>query len=333
MQWDEMLEAFRALGGVADNVEMREGRFGRGLFARDPKKPVRLFVPAAMMFNIEEVELTENGLRLGGDVKASEAMRSFWDGYQRDFGWGPGHEHAKQLLALMKDAPAELRALLDKPFNLDLWLEEPTRKAILERYLITRTIGYDGTQRIMPVIELANHGHGHHYEFKGGTSLSGLFPEGEVLSEYRLSDPWGMFKRWGFASGSEDFALSLNMGLETKWGMLRIENEDVESRPDRTPFLPRVHTMGRTTIKLSYMLLGHKKYPRLARGIFTKIMRDNGHVESDELFDRIQHVNRMQFYKLIAASEEAAPALGRMLRDAARHQLEAMSWNMGARPL
>lgn len=327
-----MLDEFRALGGVADNVELKEGRFGRGLFAIDPKKPVRLHVPRSLMFDVFDLEFRENGLRLSAKAKADERTRRFWADYQRDFGWGPGHAHAERLLRLMKDAPDELRALLGK-LNVDIWLTEPTPKTILERYLLTRTIGGKDDQRIMPVLELANHGHGHRFEFKDGISLNGLFPEGEVLSEYLPSDPWKLFTFWGFASSSEEFALSLDMGLETRWGMLRIEREDGENTPNGTPFFPRVETIGRSTIKLSYMLLGHKKYPRLARGIFTKIMRDNGHAESDELFDRIQHVNRTQFYKVIAASEDAAPELGRLVRDAARSQLEAMSWNMGTRPL
>jgi hypothetical protein len=327
MDWNEMLDEFRALGGVADNVEIKEGRFGRGLFAVDPKKPVKLFVPGSLMFQISEIQLTEDGLRLNDKANADERTRRFWADYQREFGWGPGRGHAEHLLKLMQEAPPGLRALLDKPFNLDAWLAEPTREGIFMRFLTTRTIHHQDAARIMPVIELANHGPGHGFDIAEGVTLSGLFPQGEVLSRYRVCDPWGIF-----ASSSEEFALSLDMGLETKWGMLRIECGEINNKPGQTPFFPKVEIIG-PTIKLSYMLLGHRKFPRLARGVFNKIMRDNGHGPSDELFDHIHHINRTQLYRLLAASEDAAPELGRLVRDAARYQLEAMSWSMGTREL
>ena len=81
--------------------------------------------------------------------------------------------------------------------------------------------------------------------------------------------------------------------------------------PGRPPFFPNVsHAAGR--VVFSHLLLGHKKYPRLARGIFYRIMRDAGRQNVEEAFDMIQHVNRTQFYKLEAASEDAPPALGRL---------------------
>jgi hypothetical protein len=47
------------------------------------------------------------------------------------------------------------------------------------------------------------------------------------------------------------------------------------------------------------------------------------------MFDYIQHVNRLQWFNLMKASESAAPPLGRLLRNLARSQLEAMSHNIG----
>lgn len=328
-----MIEEFRALGGVAENVELKEGRFGRGLFARDPQEPVELFVPASLMFAADEVELAEDGLGLSAKAEADERTRRFWRDYQRDFGWGVGCGHAEHLLTLLQDVPAELRAFLEKPFKLAQWLDGPTQDAILQRYINTRSIGYGGGRYIMPVVELANHGRGQRFVFSEGIRLSGLFPDGEVLAEYALCDPWGMFARWGFASGNQEFGLCLGLGLETKWGRLKIEAGDLNDKLEGEQFIPKVEIVDDTTTKLSFMLLGHKRFPRLARGIFTKVMRDAGHTDTDELFDRIQHINRAQFYKLIAATEELSPELGSLLRAAALSQLEAMSWCFGTRPL
>ena len=39
----DLLQWFRALGGVADNVQLRQGPHGWGLFVVDPEQPVRVF--------------------------------------------------------------------------------------------------------------------------------------------------------------------------------------------------------------------------------------------------------------------------------------------------
>ena len=40
--WDALLAEFRALGGTAENVILRQGPHGRGLFSLNPSDPVRL---------------------------------------------------------------------------------------------------------------------------------------------------------------------------------------------------------------------------------------------------------------------------------------------------
>jgi len=46
-RWNEMLEEFRALGGVAENICLKEGQYGRGLFPREPSKPIQVQIPPA----------------------------------------------------------------------------------------------------------------------------------------------------------------------------------------------------------------------------------------------------------------------------------------------
>ena len=70
-------------------------------------------------------------------------------------------------------------------------------------------------------------------------------------------------------------------------------------------------------------MLGRKNYPRLARGIFDRIMSDAGRPDAAEMFDKVQHINRTQFYRLMVACENAAPPLARLLRNVAAW-LEAM---------
>jgi hypothetical protein len=325
--WDEMLDEFRALGGTADNVCLKDGPFGRGLFPCEPSKPVKVLIPDSLLVDVKHVEFQNNEFRIGSGAKIGVREKRFLENYQRDFSWGLCRLDIEQLLQMMRDAPADLREILETPFHAVRWLAAPTASSIQERFLDSRIIHYKGSGVIMPIVELANHGHAMRYEVESGVGLSGQFP-GEVLVRYQLCDPLQIFGKWGFASDGEFFALSLHMGLE-KSGIV-IGRNDVKLEPGRKLFFPDVSIEG-GEIKLSYLMLGHKNYPRLARGNFYRIMRDAGRSDAEETFDMILHINRMQFYKLAAASEGAAPPLGSLLRNMARFQLEAMSHSFGTR--
>ena len=333
-RWDEMLDEFRALDGIADNVKLAEGRFGRGLFPIDKSKPIRICIPESLLLPKKYVQFSSSEFRVAPEAPVAARERAFLENYERDFSWGTGRGDTEDLLAMLAEAPPELRAMLENVFGLGQWFAGLAPAAVQERFLGSRTIGFKGETRVMPIIELANHGHATSYQlYDDRLELGGHF-EDEVLVRYSDSDPLGIFGAWGFASGAEVFALSMPLGLERKSGSLRI-NRDLEKArnaqlgPPRWPEL----SMENGRLGLSHVLLGHKHYPRFARGMFYKLMRQAGVQDAEETFDLIQHLNRMQFYGLIEASEAAAPRLGMLLRNLARHQLECMSHSVGTRDL
>lgn len=328
--WDDMLDEFRALGGTAENICLRDGAFGRGLFPIDPAKPVALRIPDPLLVEVKHITFGDDDVfRLRPEAPVGARERAFLEAYQRDFSWGVNRGQTREMLEMMAAAPEELRALLKTPFNTDLWLGGPTKEAVRERYFSARYINYKGRGSVMPIVELANHGHAATYKRDDGIGISGRF-DGEILVRYCFSDALELFNNWGFASEDQPFALSLQIGIENEHGEFIIERRDISLEPNRKPFFPDVKVEGKR-ITLSHMLLGHKNYPRLAKGNFYRILRDAGRRSAEETFDRIVHINRAQFLKLIAASEGAAPPLGGMLRNVARIQLEAMSYAIGTR--
>ncbi|HTK78972.1 MAG TPA: hypothetical protein VL286_00895, partial [Rhizomicrobium sp.] len=292
--WDDMLAEFRALGGTADNVRLGQGRFGRGLFPCDPSLPVRIRIPDNLLVDWRHVEFEDNTFRIGAGAQIGAREKTFLENYYRDFSWGTGQPEILDLLHMMHEAPADLREML-KSFYAFRWLEEePTDKTVQDRFLDSRVISYNGADVIMPIVELANHDHATRYQASDGVGLSGTF-SGEILVQYQLCDPLQIFGKWGFVSDSESFALSLPM----KPGSIGvgIQRRDVEQKPGAAPFYPTVKSEG-FNITLSCLMLGNKNFPRLARGIFYRIMRDAGRRDAEEVFDFVQHANRMQFYKL-----------------------------------
>lgn len=326
--WADMLEEFRSLGGVAENICLREGRYGRGLFPSNPFKPYKINIPPSLLVDVKDVRFEGNtfGIASGAHIGAKE--RSFLESYQREFAWGVARNATEDVLQMLQEAPPELREILRKPFGLEVWLREPTPEQVQERFLASRALSFkEGMDVVIPIVELANHGSGTGYRVEDdGVGLSGQTAE-EILVQYGARDPLGMFLGWGFASKSEPFALSLAMGVRQAGLLIRRGEADPASKP--APFMPTVIRDG-STIYLSYLMLGHRKNPQLARGIFNRIMRDVGRADATELFDFIQHANRLQWLRLLGASEQAAVPLANLLRTLVYAQLDALSHSIGS---
>ena len=62
--WDFLISEFRRLGGIADNVCQREGKYGRGIFPINSSLPARIFTPSQLLVKKEDIYLEENKLRI-----------------------------------------------------------------------------------------------------------------------------------------------------------------------------------------------------------------------------------------------------------------------------
>jgi hypothetical protein len=328
--WEDMLAEFRALGGTADNICLGEGSFGRGLFPCDFSKPIEIHIPESLLVPLKNVRIENGAIRVDADAQVSQRAAEFAEVYQRDFSWGPGYRRTQGLLQMFHEAPSELRELLRSRLDLDCWLVPPDEATTFERFFQSRTFTYNGTRVLIPVVDLANHGRGATYECDNGIGLSGHFV-GEILVQYNACDPLDILSNWGFAS-REPFALSLQLRLKGPAGSIVIERKSPFGGEGRTPFLPDMFIEG-DKLTLSYMLLGHKRLPRMAKAAFCKLMRDAGRPNPETAFDNIQHINRMTFLGLIGMCERAATPLATLLRNMARYQLEAMSHHIGTRDI
>jgi hypothetical protein len=331
--WLEMTRELVALGGSVENVRLGQGRFGRGLFPIERSKPVYICIPKSLLLPTKYVRFIDNEFRVAPEAPIGHRERDFLERYEHDFSWSIGHRETEDLLAMFAGAPTELREMLENPFGLDDWLVGPTPEAVQERFLASRAIRQKDDLLVMPIIELANHGPGTSYRlYEDRLEIGGSF-EDEVFVSYSRSDPLAMFGVWGFVSDTELFALSVPLGLERKAGSLHVGRDIEKARNFQIgqPSAPPEITVEPGKVTLSHMLLGHKNFPRVARGMFYKVMRQAGIHDPEETFDLIQHLNRMQFYRLMEVSERAAQPLGNLLRTLARLQLECMSHCIGMR--
>ncbi len=333
--WDQMVEEFRSLGGVADNICMREGSAGRGIFPLDPSQPVAIHAPKNLLFTISDVEFENGDLRVKKSAsEVGKREKEFFDTYQKAFSWeARGREDCAGFVNEMETLPASLRDILMKEFGLQFIFQGGETEQMQNRFLKSRTIRSQGRQVIMPVVELINHGvRGSEFQYKEGIGVRGTFAD-EVLARYTLSDPLGVLGIWGFAS-PEPTAFSMPMRLPLGDHRLIIHRNFSEKTKIGNVRVPAVKINGNNVV-LSHLLIGHEKFPKLPKGIFYHLMQDQGIDQStaEELFDRIQHFNRTKFLKLRAALDEADGLAATIMRNVAQYQLRAMSFYVGARKL
>ena len=330
--WDEMVEDFRSLGGIADNVSLKTGPNGRGLFAIDPTLPVTIHVPENLLIRSADVAFEGGKFRVKIKQRGRESEEAFIEKFENEFSWGGGgREDAALKLRSRSDLPESVRNLLVTEIGLTNFVREANDATIEDIFLESRIIRYKNQPVIMSILELVNHGvDGAYFHSENGISLTGLFGE-EVLTQYANKDPIEVFFNWGFPSAQY---VALSLRLQLKFGPHRIViGRNVTQRETRGDYsVPKVRTT-ENEISFSYLMLGHAKFPRLAKGIFYRLMHDLNVPDAEELFDTIRSINTMQFLRLLAALEEGEGAAVRDLRRVVRYQLEALTQCIGTRQL
>ena len=55
--WKELLQKFRALGGIAENICLKDGENGRGIFPKDKDLKAKIFVPEKQLKTLQTLEI------------------------------------------------------------------------------------------------------------------------------------------------------------------------------------------------------------------------------------------------------------------------------------
>lgn len=330
--WDEMLRVFRVLGGTAENLVQGSGRLGRGLFPLDTTKPVHLRVPPNLLFPVEDVEFAADRIRIRDKANIAEAERMFFENYENSFSWGAGgFSESNEFIRKLDTLAPEVRALLIAEFGFGDLLEGDFAERSARRFLGSRAIQWGNGRVIVPLIELANHDVGGlPYEMADGLRIGGNVGD-EILVNYGAHDSFSLYQTFGFAS-PEPGCFSLAMRLEFEGLEVIVQREPSRMVQHGNFWIPQRNPDGNRQT-LSYLMIGHARFPRLSRGIFRALMREAGMKDPDEGFDQILRFNGKKFLKLLGALEAHDGEIAAALRRTARFQLEAMSYCIGSREL
>ena len=331
-EWDGLVEEFRALGGVLENVRLGRGAIGRGLFPIDPSEPAKILVPENLLFPVEELEFVDGRLRVKKKGDAPSREDKFFEEYQEAFSWGAnGRSDCEAFLESMAELPEPVREVLTNDWGLGYMFGGIDAKAAQNRFLRTRRINRNGRSVLMPLLELVNHGvMGSPFKFAGGISIAGTYDR-EVLARYNHLDPLGVFLAWGFPS-PEPVTYSLSMKLPLPGRTLIIGREVVKNKVHGRLRIPEV-TVEDDKVNFSHLMLGHKRFPKLSRGVFRYLMKEQGIEGADEVLDRIRQISGTKFLNLLSVLDDYESRTITALRQMCRYQITSLMFCVGTREL
>ena len=333
--WDELLDEFRALGGRADNICLRNGAYGRGVFPVDPAKPIAIHVPESLLIDTDNAQFENGKFRVGPNSKAGFRETVFLENYENLLSWGAGgRAETEGIFEQAQTLPKELRRVLNAQYHFGDWFGEPTDELVQTQFVDARCIGYKGRTVIMPILELINHDPqsavAHRSDTQNGLTIGGTF-SGEVLVRYSDTDAFGAFVSWGFAS-EQPQAFSITLKSDPEKNPVQVGRELTGLSQKSQFWVPRVSRV-ESEVRLSFLMIGNRKYPRLCKGIFYKLMREAAVPDFEETFDKIRYANLSFATNLLSEIEAVDGPMAQTLRRVARYQLQAMSFCFGVREI
>jgi len=260
MEFTQILDAFRSLGGIAENIQLLNGSYGRGLAPIKRNSPIKIYAPSHLLPDLELVLLDINGqIRLDSNLNLDSRFVSFYENYQKYFGWGDGGLTTEQGYQNELDKlPRDIKdILLVLGWNEDDFAKK-SRNQLLSSYLISRKIRIGQASKLMPIIELLNHSkHGTNYVIDQGIKIGGIFKD-EILVNYQSGlDPFHFLKNYRFSS-PVTVVLSCDVEIKVSEALsIKISRFDGFSEIKKNKKIPKVEQQGKL-IKISYLEIGNK---------------------------------------------------------------------------
>lgn len=336
MNWEDLVSEFRELGGIAENVRLAEGQFGRGLFVIDPSKPAIVHTPENMLIPSDSLVLRADGVLTTSAESVGARERDFFERYERYFGWGAGgYDEAVRAQTAWSQLPAEIvqfiktMGVLDHP---DRRFAEPTLELVLFDYINSRQFFYRAKVHLAPIADLANHSSAAAvHTVDRGILIKGTFQD-EAFHRYNVSDAWAHATAYGF-SDRNPLAYSIGLSVDILGKQLSIKRAFSEVDIRNGILFPKTEISG-NVVSFPHLMLGNAGVMDVPRAVFRKIMESTvTERQADDAFDTILQFNRVRFINLLRTLRKYHGPLVDMLEEATINQLEALAACVGVRTL
>lgn len=222
MGFQDLLERFIDLGGIAENICQKDGDYGRGIFPLDSSRRVKIMTPKHLLVSTSDLWLDGNKIAIknGRGYKTEEIVFLEW--YYNNYSWGNnGNADSIAFLKFTMSLPDSIKKqLVSNGFigtNVSRSFE--SCDCILKRFISERRINYKGQRVLAPVWEFVNHS-----SFSPTIRITSYGIEtppiepssGEVLHQYSgKNSPIGIWSKYGFACDCiVAYSIPFNINLE-----------------------------------------------------------------------------------------------------------------------
>lgn len=219
--FQNILDLFVELNGVAENVCLREGESGRGIFPYDALRRTRIATPKNLFVDCENVCISHDEIYVKNSGRLSSKEKKFIELYY-NFAWGGGGnsgsaEFLKYVLELPETVKKQLLVcgFIDR-VSLNGSLGE---NRVLKRFVDERAVSFEGKLVLAPVWDLVNHS-SFALPFRinrYGVETPPIEPGfDEILFKYSgKNSPISMWKKYGFACDCiVAYSIPFNIDLE-----------------------------------------------------------------------------------------------------------------------
>ena len=317
--WDFLISEFRRLGGIADNVCQKEGKYGRGIFPVNPNLKAKIFTPYNLLINKDDIYLEDNKLRIKKDRNYDKEVRNFFNLYQDNFSWGSGGKETTELfekgLSLFS---ASLKDLLKK-YNLvdiDLRHKGEWNSSIKTQFLNARGVKFRSISVIAPIWELVNHGV-RKFPFivkKDGISTSNYISSNyEIRHSYNNLSPSRRFFSYGFFSEeSIVFSMPFTVNLKKLGIYISCKGNNLQDDSIRI-------ARSKKQIILDGLPIADANHPRMPYAYFDEIIRKIEDINlPQEFLSNIFQLNismrKEVIYECLLLGSDASKTLSRVMQ-------------------
>lgn len=203
--FQSLLELFVELGGIADNICLREGALGRGIFPVDSLRQAKIMTPKKLLIDPSNVCICNNEIYIKGASHLSSKEKEFIQ-LNYNYAWqGGGSVCAAEFLKYVSTIPESVKSQLlgcgfiDKAFLNNF----PDENGVWKRFVDERVVRFGDKSVLASVWDLVNHS-----SFSPpfritpyGVETPPIEPSSEeILHKYSgTNSPIGMWKKYGFA--------------------------------------------------------------------------------------------------------------------------------------
>ena len=327
MSWEEMLLTFQELGGVAENIYLSNGNYGRGVFSLDPNSPSKIQLPENLLIDSKWLSANTEEIVLKNDSPYDQKTKDFINLYLKIFSFtSKVKKQINEFEKALSSLPPEVLTLLRQlgALNLKIRHKESWEEVIFQHFIQSRFVDYNGGKCLAPVFELVNHDP-QYPVFKTGSGISTFKKEGdsEFLHSYsKGNDPIRMFFGYGFSS-KEPFAFSLPITITLSKNHKPIRIKGGCGIEGLIPIEERENEL-----ILDYLPIGNKFDPTFPIRQLTATLKPfHEYHQARELLNQGLTANQEQICNLLLLLNKSENALPISLRETLYYQLSAMGFS------